>query len=97
MEHMFWHGAEGSEIYCDMLVTSELGKERWNNAIQSLSQQRPFISQPLFARTVLVDYNELKMRRLVLTFDADKAMSAEGLQRLLANEANLRQRLQKFS
>lgn len=93
MTHTLWPGADGSEIYCDLEISSELGNRIWGVALESLKLGMPAFSKPLFVRTVIVDFAEVSQRRLVLTDDPAKAIPPDDLDRLLKNEANLRKRL----
>jgi len=96
MEHMFWKGPTGSELYCDLNITTPTGRKIWSDAIEAAKSERPFIAQPLFVRTVLVDFGELAMRRMALTLDPNAAMEKSGLDRLIENEERLRKRIATF-
>lgn len=96
MEHMFWKGPTGSEIYCDLDITTPLGLKTWDGAIQSVMTDQPFILRPVFVRTVLVDFGEISMRRLSLTLDPREVMDKNNLASLLENEERLRKRTATF-
>ena len=96
MQHMFWPGPTGSEIYCDLDITTLSGLTTWDGAIEALKTQQPFLAKPLYLRGVVVDFAEVKMRRMVLTLDPESAMHEDSVASLVENEERLRKRILLF-